>query len=119
MEEVRVIFLNEYVIVGEQRIRLRSEWISIEKCNLQQFELRPLVVVPPDTNFINTRQWIASIPDEVVSSPTVLGLAPRAELMLLERRSIKAIIDLLKLQVKQTNHFCGLIQMLNSSLRIL
>jgi len=54
--------------------------------------------MPENTKYAEVKKWIGTISDEVVSNPVILGLTPRAELMLLERRSQKALIDVLKLQ---------------------
>lgn len=97
-DEVRVAYLATNVIFGEFNIQLRSEWVKMADVTIEKYEMRPLVVMPDTTKYGEIKKWIADIPDEVVSNPVVLGLTPRAELMLLERRTQKALIDVLKLQ---------------------
>jgi len=97
-DEVNVTYFAPFVIVDNERIFLESEWLPASEVKMEKYEMRPLVTLPNSTKYMDVKKWIADLPDEIVGSPVVLGLAPRAELMLLEKRVARNLINLLKLQ---------------------
>merc|ERR1719384_2838889 len=67
-------------------------------------QLLPIVLCPKKTTYQDLRKWVLETDEDVVNNPAIVGLPPRAELMILAQRSKEMCDNLLRLQEVETGN---------------
>ena len=99
--KVKVKFLTKYAVMGKQRINLHESntWFESNKqFRPQKYYMKPEICVPKQTKYKDIREWILKVDDNIASNPAMLGLPPRAELLILAKRAGILCQNLLALQ---------------------
>ena len=88
------------MVIGKERINLneKENWIQQSEFRRQNIAMKPVVIVPPKTKYQDIRKWVLETDEVIVSNPAIVGLPPRAELMILSSRATIMCQQLLSLQ---------------------
>jgi hypothetical protein len=98
--DLKIVFLQKYVVFGNVRVNLNGQenWVKKEAFRPQQYMMKPEIVVPSNSKLADIKKWVLEVDDNIASNPAMLGLPPRAELLILADRAQNMCIDLLQLQ---------------------
>jgi len=66
--------------------------------------MKPKMLMPPKTDFVEIRKWVLEINEDVVNNPAIVGLPPRAELMILAARAGEMCTNFMTLQEVETGN---------------
>jgi len=105
-DKLKIVFLDKHVVVGKKRISLNSgeNWIAPSDFRPQPFEMQPAITVPLKTKFADIQTWVQDVDDGTTSNPAVIGLPPRAELLILANRAAEMCAQWLDLQDVETGN---------------
>merc|ERR1719410_1462347 len=105
-DKIKIVYLDTYIVFGKERVNLNSteNWISEQEFRTQSIHMRPVITVPQKTKYQDIRKWVLEIDEVVVSNPAIVGLPPRAELMILASRAQVMCRQFLALQDVETGN---------------
>lgn len=114
---VQVVFLQKYVVVGARRVALTAEahWMAADAVRVSEFAMAPAIVIPERSKLADIREWVSGLDDTVASAPAMIGLPPRAEMIILATRAERMCIELAKLQDTQSSAMSELTEVLSST----
>lgn len=105
-DKYKIVYIERYVVIGKKRINLNGtdNWINASDFRSQKFELKPTVIIPEKTKFADIRKWVLNVDEVIVSNPALIGLPPRAELMILAKKARNMCTQLMSLQDVETGN---------------
>merc|ERR1719242_3027266 len=103
-DKYKIVFMQKYMVFGKQRVNLNGQdnWIPKSEFNAQPQQMKPKMLMPPKTNYQDIRKWVLEINEDVVNNPAIVGLPPRAELMILAARAGEMCSNFMTLQEVET-----------------
>ena len=104
--DLKIVFLQKYIVVGKRRINLNAQdiWIKPDAFRISNFRMEPAIELPEKTKFLNIKECAVNVDDVTYSNPAIVGLPPRAELMILAKPAVEMCSQLLKLQDIETGN---------------
>merc|ERR1712087_1017084 len=98
--------MERYVVFGKHRANLNEteNWIQESEFRDMPMQMMPAVILPAKTQDQDIRKWVLETDEVLVSNPAIVGLPPRAELMILAHRDNDMCHHLLTLQEVETGN---------------
>merc|ERR1719229_647684 len=105
-DKYKIVFMQKYMVFGKRRVNLNGQdnWIASSDFAAQPQQMKPKMLMPPKTDFQDIRKWVLEINEDVVNNPAIVGLPPRAELMILAARAGEMCSNFMTLQEVETGN---------------
>jgi len=106
-DKVKVVYLKKFFFHDGQRFRLNNEdnWVNKSEFAPEPsgFYLQKSVIMPEKTKWKDIQEWIQNLDEKLISSPEILGLPPRAELVMRAKRAENLLMQIVMMQSVSTN----------------
>jgi len=111
-DNIQVVYLKKFAFHNGERYSLHKaedNWINKSEFVAEDrgFYMQKSVVFPEKTKYRDILNWIQNLSNSLVSSPEILGLPPRAELVLQARRAEDLVMQLVMIQDISMNDSLG------------
>jgi len=106
-DTIKVRYLEKFLFHKGHRFSLNvvDNWVKVADFNPEPsgFYMQKSVILPEKTKYNDIRAWIKSLDEKEVSNPEILGLPPRAELVIRARRAEDLMMQIVMMQDVSSN----------------